>query len=177
MFSVISNKKNMLLEKCEEDRIFRVSFTTKEKNQGELINLIIEDMFFDLLYELNDDLISYYKSFKSSDEIYNKEVIVKFDKINEEDEEKKIYLNLKTNINHTKNGVQIVGKNGSYIDPDLEYKKGLIDDIIIMVENNGENLSIVMTFKVIDKTLSVLYEDIMGFMITKVLYRVKQYIE
>jgi len=177
MFSVISNKKNMLLEKCEEDRIFRVSFTTKEKNEGELVNLITEDMFFDLMYQLNNDLISDYKTFSSSDEVYNKEVVVKFDEINEEDDEKKIYLNLKIMTTPQKNGAQILGKNGSYVESDTSYKKGLIDDVIINVKNEENKVSIVMTFKVIDKNLSTVHEDIMGFMITKVLYRVKQYVE
>jgi len=177
MFSVISNKKNMLLEKCEEDRIFRVSFTTKEKNEGELVNLITEDMFFDLMYQLNNDLISDYKTFFSSDEVYNKEVVVKFDEINEEDDEKKIYLNLKIMTTPQENGAQILGKNGSYVELDTSYKKGLIDDVIINVKNEGNKVSIVMTFKVIDKNLSTVHEDIMGFMITKVLYRVKQYVE
>jgi len=167
----------MLLEKCEEERTFRVSFTTKEKNVGELVNLITEDMFFDLMYQLNNDLISDYTSFSSSDGVYNKEVVVKFDEINEEDEDKKIYLNLKTVAKPQENGAQILGKNGSYVDPDPDYKKGLIDDVTINVNNEGDNVSIVMTFKVIDKTLSAVYEDIMGFMITKVLYRIKQYIE
>lgn len=177
MFTVISDKKDMLLEKCEENKTFRVSFTTKERNKGELVNIINEDMFFDLIYQLNNDLVKEYDSFSCSDGVYNKEVVVKFDEINEEETEKKMYLNLKTRIIQQEHGAQILGKNGLYVDPDPEYKKALIDDVTINVKNDGDKLSIVMTFKVIDKTLSAIYEDIMGFMITKVLYRVKQYVE
>jgi len=177
MFSVISDKKDMLLEKCEEDKSFRVSFTTKEKTPGELVNLIMEEMFFDLMHQLNNDLIAEYRSEVSSDPTFTSEIIVKFEDINDEENEKKIYLNLKTIVKPQENGATIVGKNGSYIESDASYKKGLIDDVLIDVKNEGEKISIVMTFKVIDKKISAVYEDIMGFMITKVLYRIKQYVE
>jgi hypothetical protein len=172
----VCDEKNILLEK-NDDNMYKLTFDIYEDNENEfsVIDILKNDQLFDLLYELNKDLI---ESVDVSEKNNIKSVVIKIININNEynkDEKKTVHLNFAYTFQKNKceidSIIHIVKKDED--NPDNVY----ISTFNMSFAEEGKITRVLLTFNVDDVVDNNLAQMYLGLYFKKILYRLKLYFE
>lgn len=172
MFSKICDKQNIILERSSQGN-FKISMNIEQNSSdSDIFETIQKGDFFDLLYELNEDIIKTYKNTKSEKDntIDNVEII--FNNVFDEDimdEYDEIYLRLKTQTIFTDNICKISGLNIDSVSN--------IENLLISMEKQKNIVQVQVFFDIIDNKISDIIKTYIGLYLKKIFYKIKMYFE
>ena len=190
-FVLVDNKKNILLEVDKQEQVYSLQLNFCDSNRIN-VEQLVSFKIYDLIEKLNPDLIDEIQILNvvSDNEI---DVLFKFKHIAKEIGIKQKYMILKTvknnnNNNNNNNNTHITLKSVSIESSDQhiqEHKLHNLDrlqcdfaNLLINIDNTNNNVNIHYLFKIIQsEKLPISMEHLIGLMMKKIFYNVKQFIE
>jgi hypothetical protein len=174
---MICNEKDIILQK-NDDNMYKIDFVLNEQNADySLINIISSNQLFDLLYELNKDIIETINTINTENDS-NYTVINIKNKNMDIIDEKILYIHFKYKY--------IFDTNKCILESDLinkkeEDKKAIIymDNFKVEIKENKENLT---KIHILFNFNNIYYESqlvniAIAMYIKKIFYRLKMYFE
>ena len=196
-FRKICDKQNILLERNNVGE-FKINFDIAQNNEDANIFEIIENGdFFDLLFQLNEDIIEKYENTKLDDQPSIDNVLIAFKNIFDDDafdEMDDVCLNLKTQSKFTlDNKCEIIGLdvktttdiknntinnaiNNAINNTINNATKINIDNLLVSIEKIKNKFMVVVTFK-ITGNVSDIIKTYIGYYLKKIFYKIQQYFE
>ena len=174
----LCNKENILLQKDKNSNIFYIAFDCENKNIS--IKKIINLKLYNIIYQLNTDLFDNIHV----DKINKKEanILFLFKSLGKEVGIKKKFLYTKTKIEKNKDIIQF-----KTLDQKYNNKNDIINtyqkinsnyENLVVKKINKHKIQVQYMFKYdIKEDLPIYMENIMGFMMKKIFYRLKKFIE
>ena len=174
----LCNKENILLQKDKNSNIFYIDFDCENKNIS--IKKIINLKLYNIIYQLNTDLFDNIHV----DKINKKEanILFLFKSLGKEVGIKKKFLYTKTKIEKNKDIIQF-----KTLDQKYNNKNDIINtyqkinsnyENLVVKKINKHKIQVQYMFKYdIKEDLPIYMENIMGFMMKKIFYRLKKFIE
>ena len=174
----LCNKENILLQKDKNSNIFYIAFDCENKNIN--IKKIINLKLYNIIYQLNTDLFDNIHV----DKINKKEanILFLFKSLGKEVGIKKKFLYTKTKIEKNKDIIQF-----KTLDQKYNNKNDIINtyqkinsnyENLVVKKINKHKIQVQYMFKYdIKEDLPIYMENIMGFMMKKIFYRLKKFIE
>jgi hypothetical protein len=169
IFYTVCNDKDILLEKNDLDE-YRINMTIipNPMNEFTLIDIILEHEFWNLLFELNKDIIEYFNEVKQTN---NRDIIsIKLKSENESTEFKNLLLNLLVTIEQISNNKMII----TCVNADTKKDEIRFTDFIMNIEQI-KNTNINISFKLTNANDIV--NTYISLCIKKIFYRLSKYLE
>ena len=170
-YKIISESEGMMLAK--KDNKFKLEINSKVEKSCNILKMIDNNTFFDLLTKINPDILKETRIELDENDKTNIYLI-----LNEldEDEDEKLYISFTSKIKHIDtNDIIIIGKKNELRIDDPNYKKIEIDNLLINVKLVDNMLSIKLKILYTGKQLPIFSENMIGHMFKKIFKRLLQY--
>jgi len=185
MFKPLCRKYGVSIDIKQSDRSYRIYTETSiiEKNKN-FIDLIKNKKFYDLITELNSDMIDELKIVKSNGDSDNMLILFKDigSDISLSKNTKTLYFNNTLVVEDDKHvkliGMVLKNEDGDDNEEDTDNDNGTkIDYLNVLVKEENSKFQIELLFKYAGKKNPVFVENATAFLFRKLLYRLKCHLE
>lgn len=178
LFRVLSSENNITIESTDTN-IFKIFFSTTLNSNANIENIIINGQLYKLLASLNQDIIESYQIHKVNDlddvtYTFNFGSCMKDFFQNSDMVRCKLHLLNKTTL-HSYNNFQIEGNSVTSQDSSIKECKIINLNLIIQIINNQINVT--LCYHDIDNEFNKLQKHTLAKILSKILYKLKQYLE
>jgi len=176
-FRKICDKQDILLERNNLGD-FKISLVIEQNNaDANVFEIIKNGDFFDLLYQLNEDIIEKYENKKEDNDPLIDNILILFKNIFEDDtfdEMDDVFLNLKTQSKFIlDNKCEIIGLD---VKTTNDINNINIDNLLVSIEKINNKFIFIVTFK-ISGNASDIIKTYVGYYLKKIFYKIQQYFE
>ena len=178
MFKILSAEDNIIIE-CNDTNDFKIHFSTKLNNNVNIQSIVINGQLYQLLSELNKDIVESYHLTKNHDMddityVLNIGSGLKGFLSARDSIRYKLHMLNKTHI-QSPNKFQITGN--SMPPSQTNIKECNIANVILDIEVVNSYIAIYLSYKDVSTEFNNLQKHTLSRVISKMLFKLKQYLE
>jgi len=180
-FRKICDKQNILLERNNLGE-FKINLVIEQNNaDANVFEIIQNGDFFDLLYQLNEDIIEKYENKKEDIDPSIDNIVIAFKNIFDDDtfdDMDGICLNLKTQSKFIlDNKCEIIGLDVKTTSDVINNIINInIDNLLVSIEKINNKFIFIVTFKITGNASDIM-KTYVGYYLKKIFYKIQQYFE
>ena len=178
MFRTLSTENNITIE-CNDSNVFKIFFSSVLNPNSNIQNIIMNNQFYELLSSLNQDIIENYHMHKVNgmDDvtyIFNFGSCMKDFFEHSDMVRTKLHLLNKTKI-HSHNKFEITGNSSPHQDSTIKECK--ISNLTLNIEIVNKHINVFLCYLNVDPDFNKLQKNTLAKILSKILYKLKQYLE